>query len=108
MNVVLCNCPQGESASLSRALVEEGLAACVNLISGVRSIYSWKGEVCDETEDTLLIKTASERVEALSRRIRELHSYDTVEIVVLEVDVGRSDPDYVAWVRALTGSSSPS
>ena len=100
MNVVLCNCLSSESDALARALVSEGLAACVNILPAVRSVYLWEGELCEGSEDTLLIKTASHRVNELGDRIRSLHSYDTVEIVVLEVDVSRSDPRYVEWVRS--------
>jgi periplasmic divalent cation tolerance protein len=102
MNVVLCNCSPGESGRLAAVLVEEGLVACVNVIAGVRSVYMWQGKVCDEVEDTLLIKVGAHGVDALANRIRELHSYDTVEIVVLPVDDAQSDPRYVAWVNANT------
>lgn len=99
MNVVLCNCSPAEAHDLARRLVEEGIAACVNVLPGVSSFYVWEGQLQEEHETTLLIKVATERVDALSRRLRELHSYDTPEIVVLEVDTARSDADYVAWVR---------
>ena len=99
MFVVLCNCSPQESRALARVLVEEGLAACVNVIPGVISYYVWEGKLQEDTEDTLLIKVAAARVEALGDRIRELHSYSTVEIVCLPVDVQRSDPEYVKWVR---------
>ncbi|MBT3222379.1 MAG: divalent-cation tolerance protein CutA [Proteobacteria bacterium] len=99
MFVVLCNCPPQESNALARALVEEGLAACVNVIGGVTSFYVWDGELQKDTEDTLLIKVAATQIQALGDRIRQLHSYSTVEIVCLPVDVDRSDSDYVKWVR---------
>lgn len=102
MNVVLCNCSPDEAPALARALVEEGVAACVNLFPGVRSFYVWEGEVCDDAEVTLLIKTSRASVGRLSDRIRALHSYDTPEIVVLDVDTQASDPRYVAWVRQAT------
>lgn len=101
MVVVLCNATPGEAPELARKLVEERLAACVNLVPSVRSFYIWKGEVFDDEETTLLIKVPSERLEALSDRIRALHSYDTPEIVVLPVDEENSDPRYVAWVRSV-------
>lgn len=103
MRVVLCNCPPSEAESLARALVQERLAACVNILPGVRSLYVWEGELCDDTEHTLLIKTSLQHVPALADRIRALHSYDTVEIVVLDVDVDLSDPRYVDWVRQSVG-----
>jgi periplasmic divalent cation tolerance protein len=104
VNVVLCNCSPDESARLGRALVEEGLAACVNVLPGVTSYYTWEGAVQADTEHTLLIKVAADRVAALSDRIRALHSYDVPEIVVLDVDVAASDPAYVAWVREASGA----
>ena len=59
MKIILCNCPPTHAADIARSVVEKRLAACVNLISGVRSIYRWQGETCDEHEDTLLIKTGA-------------------------------------------------
>ena len=99
MNVVLCNCPPDRALPLARALVEQGLAACVNVLPAVTSVYQWKGRVEQESEHTLLIKVSAARVEALAERIRALHPYDVPEIVVLPVDVALSDPRYVAWVR---------
>jgi periplasmic divalent cation tolerance protein len=81
-------------------LVEERLAACVNVLPAVASLYWWEGRVQDDTEATLLLKVPTTRLEALKARIHELHSYQTVEILVLVVDVDRSDPAYVAWVRS--------
>jgi periplasmic divalent cation tolerance protein len=101
--VVLCNCPPAESKTLALTLVEERLAACVNVIAGVKSFYMWDGALQEDEEDTLLIKSSAARVEALADRIRELHSYDTVEVLVLPVDTARSDPRYVEWVRAMCG-----
>ena len=101
MFVVLCNCPPSESRALASTLVEEGLAACVNVIPGVLSFYKWDGKLQQDQEDTLLIKSSSARVEELGDRIRALHSYDTVEVLVLPVDEARSDPRYVAWVRSM-------
>ena len=102
MVVVLCNCSPKEAGSLARALVESGLAACVNIVPGVLSVYLWKGELCEDGESTLLIKTATERVDALSSRIRALHSYEMPEIVVLDADDSLSDRRYVDWVRLST------
>lgn len=99
MRVVLCNCSPDEGPELARALVREGRAACVNLIPGVTSVYRWEGALHEDAETTLLIKVKADGVEALSARIRELHSYGTPEIVVLPVDVDASDDAYLAWVR---------
>lgn len=101
MRVVLCNCQPDQAASLAHALVQEGLAACVNILPGVTSVYVWEGKVCEEIEATLLVKTTAAAVPALSDRIRALHSYDTPEILVLPVDEAASDPRYVAWVQRM-------
>lgn len=104
MKVVLCNCSPGEARGIATALVEEGLAACVNVLPAVTSYYVWEGRMQEDGETTLLIKTSDEQVRAMSERIHHLHSYDTPEIVVLDVDVELSDSDYVAWVRSATRS----
>jgi periplasmic divalent cation tolerance protein len=82
---------------LARALVEGGDAACVSILPGVRSIYRWKGRVCDEGELLLLIKTSAERFEGLRSTIRRLHTYEVPEILGLPID--RGDSDYLAWLR---------
>jgi periplasmic divalent cation tolerance protein len=102
LDIIFCNCSPGEAEGLARTLVSERLAACVNVIPGARSFYEWDGALQDDQECMLLIKTTTERVAALSRRIRELHSYDTPEVVVVPVDVERSDPRYLSWVRQMT------
>jgi len=100
MHVVLCNCSPAESSALARALVQEGLAACVNVIPGVASIHAWEGALQEDEEHTLLIKAPADRLKALRARIGELHSYTLPEILVLAVDVAASSPDYVGWVRS--------
>lgn len=107
MFVVLCNAPPAEASGLARTLVAERLAACVNLLPTVRSIYVWEGEVQDEEETTLLLKVSEAGVDALADRIRVLHSYDTPEILVLPVDHEKSDPRYVAWVEQVMAAGTP-
>jgi periplasmic divalent cation tolerance protein len=99
VRVVLCNCPESVGPSLARTLVEEELAACVNILPGITSIYRWQGKIVEDTEMTLLIKVAQSRVNRLGDRIRELHPYETVEILSLPVQLDESDSDYVRWVR---------
>lgn len=101
MRVVLCNCPPDNAADIARAVVQERLAACANLVQ-VRSVYVWDGELQDDPEVTLVLKTATQTVEALRDRLLELHPYDVPEVVVLSVDAGASAPDYVSWVRQST------
>ncbi|MFN3197425.1 MAG: divalent-cation tolerance protein CutA [Bradymonadia bacterium] len=98
MKIVLCNCPPDAAPTIARAVVEAGVAACVNLIPGVRSIYSWEGEICDDVETTLLIKTSEAQVGALRVALLEAHPYDVPEVVVVDVNDEASHGPYVGWV----------
>lgn len=96
--VVLSTFPPGDgAAATARTLVEERLAACVNLLPGVRSIYVWDGAVCDEPEQLALIKTTQDRFEELRARLLELHGYSVPEVLALPVDDGHLA--YLGWVR---------
>jgi len=83
---------------LAHALVETRLAACVNIVAPVTSVYRWKDVVSVDQEWLLLIKTRSERFEALRKKIHELHSYDVPEIVALKLENG--DASYLKWLAA--------
>jgi periplasmic divalent cation tolerance protein len=97
--VVLCSCPdEALAARLARIVVEEQLAACVNVLSGLRSVYRWQGAVHDEPEVLLLIKTRHERYEALEMRIRALHPYEVPEIIALPIIAGSAS--YLGWLAA--------
>lgn len=85
-----------EAAAIARALVEERLAACANIAPGVRSIYRWAGAVHEDPETLLIVKTRASRFEALARRVQELHSYDTPEVIVVPVAAGSAP--YLAWL----------
>jgi len=99
--VVLVTCATEEAAAaLAGTLVEERLAACGNIMSGVRSIYRWQGAVQQDSEVLLLLKTMAARVPALSARIRELHSYDLPEVLALPILGGL--PAYLAWIEEST------
>jgi periplasmic divalent cation tolerance protein len=87
-----------EAERIGRALIEEGLASCVNLLPGVRSVYRWKGKVEEASETMLLVKTTETALPGLTRRVRALHSYECPCIVAFEIVGG--NPDYVAWVEA--------
>jgi periplasmic divalent cation tolerance protein len=75
-----------DARSLAQALVEAHLAACVNILDGVHSIYRWEGRVTADDEQLLVIKTADERIDVLRETLLELHPYDVPEFVVLPVD----------------------
>jgi periplasmic divalent cation tolerance protein len=96
---VLVTCPSMEKAAeLAKALVAERLIACANLIPGVRSIYAWKGEVCDEPEVMMVLKSVPQRFTQLKDRIVALHPYEVPE--VLQLDVQKAHGPYLDWVRA--------
>jgi len=98
LRVVLLTAPDAEQAErLARSLVEERLAACVNVVPGVRSVYRWEGRVEEAGELLLVVKTRADRTEALAARVRELHSYALPE--VLELPAVGGSPAYLDWVR---------
>ena len=97
--VVLCTAPEGEpAAGLARGIVAEQLAACVNIVPAVRSIYRWQGEVKDDAEALLVIKTRRARYAALEQWIRGHHPYSEPEIIALPITEGSAS--YLAWVAA--------
>ena len=101
VRAALTTAPNAEVGGLiARTLVEERLAACVNVIPGVRSIYRWDGAIQDDPEVVLIIKTRADRCEALAARIEDLHPYDVPEVLVLPA-VGGSGP-YLAWISTET------
>lgn len=96
--VVLCTCgDEDEARRIARELVESQLAACVNILATVESIYRWQGQVEEARETLLFIKTTAERLPELQQRIIHLHSYEMPEIIALPVLAG-SDK-YLAWIR---------
>ena len=98
LRVVLLTAPDAATAErLARALVEERLAACVNLVPGVRSVYRWQGQVEDASEFLLVAKTRADRSAALALRVRELHPYELPEVLELAVPGGSAE--YLDWVR---------
>ncbi len=97
---------EGESGRIAQALVEEKLAACVNIVGPVHSTYRWRGTVETASEYMLLIKAPMRHFSQLERRVRELHSYDVPEIVAVTLAAG-SRP-YVAWMAESTVLARPS
>ena len=89
-----------KGAEIARTLVEEKLAACVNILPGVRSIYTWKGELCDDAEALCLLKTREELFPALRERLVSLHPYEVPEIIALPLAAGHSP--YLEWLLAST------
>ncbi len=85
-----------DAQKIARTLVEERIAACVNIVPGITSIYRWKGAVEQEGEVLLVIKTMADRVEALKARLVELHPYELPEVVVIPIAGGHAP--YLAWI----------
>jgi len=79
--------------------VEDRLAACVNIQAKVTSVYRWEGEIHEDKEALLIIKTTAKRLKALRSGLTELHPYEVPEILVLNVNTKASNPAYVQWVR---------
>lgn len=93
-----------EASRIARTIVEEELAACVNIVPEIRSIYKWKGEICDDPEGLIIIKTRAELFLYLRNRIQELHSYEVPEIIGVRLSDGIDA--YISWVFEVTRSSS--
>lgn len=97
--LVLCTCPDEETArSIATALVADKRAACVNIVGPLRSVFSWEGEVCDESELLLIAKTTEAAWPGLEARVVELHPYDVPEVIATPVTAGSAA--YLDWVAA--------
>jgi periplasmic divalent cation tolerance protein len=86
-----------DALRIGRTLVEERLAACVNVFDGMTSVYRWQGAVEQAQEAVLIAKTTQERFEPLARRVRELHSYECPCVVSWEI--GSGSPPYLEWIE---------
>jgi len=99
--VVLCTVPSEEvGVTIARALLDERLVACVNIVPGVRSLYRYKGQLEDERELLLVIKSRRALYPRLEARVRMLHPYQVCEVLLLEVGAG-AEP-YLAWIASET------
>lgn len=104
--LVMTNLPDADSAHrLAARLIEQRLAACVNILPPCRSVYRWQGKVEDATEVPLHIKTTSARYAVLENAIRTHHPYDLPEIIAIPIE--HSLPEYAAWVTAETEANEP-
>ena len=102
--LVLVTVPDSEIAHrISNVLVGEKLAACVNIVPGIRSVYAWKGEICNEGELQCLIKTRRSLFAVVRGRVKDLHPYQVPEIVALPLVEGNAE--YLEWLRDNTRES---
>ena len=96
--LILTTCPDSETAeAIATLLVDNELAACVNILPGVRSVYRWQGQRHIETEQLLLIKACASAYTDIEAAIHEHHPYDLPEIIAITIDKGL--PDYLAWIQ---------
>jgi periplasmic divalent cation tolerance protein len=99
--VVLTTCGSNEEAGkIARALVERRLAACVNIVPGIESVYQWQGKVESATEWLLVIKTTEAHFESVRDAIRELHSYELPECIMISIEDGSAE--YLKWIEEST------
>lgn len=98
--VALCTVPAREvGLSIGTRLIEAGVAACVNVLPGVSSIFSWQGSICTEEECLLVIKTRHDAYPRMQALIESLHPYDVPEIIAL--DISQGNEKYLAWIDSL-------
>ncbi len=98
--IMLCTTPPGGADKIARALVEEKLAACVN-ISQIRSYFIWNGRLSDEREELMIIKTERRMADKINARIKELHPYELPEIIAIPIVGG--DERYLEWIGQSVG-----
>ena len=87
-----------EARQIGETVVRERLAACANILDGMRSVYWWEGEVQEGAEAVLILKAPAANVPALNARVKALHSYDVP--CVAEIPLGRGNTDYFAWIAS--------
>ena len=101
--VALCTVPDTETATtIAARLVQDRLAACVNVLPGITSVYAWQGEVHKDNEQLLVIKTRQSVFQALQKTVCELHPYELPEVIALTIADGL--PGYLSWIDDSTGS----
>jgi len=98
--IIVTASSESEGVTIGKALVEEGLAACVNIIPHIRSVYLWKGNIWDEAETLLIIKSREALFDRIKSRVKELHSYEVPEIIALKIK--RGDSAYLNWIEEVT------
>lgn len=94
---------RNEAQTIGRVLVEERLAACVNILDGMESIYEWNGKIRTESEAILIAKAPYAKVSAITKRVKELHSYDCPAILSITITEQEGNEEYLQWLLRQTG-----
>lgn len=105
LRLVLCNAPPDRAEQIARAVLEPRLAACVNIVPGVISLYWWEGAIQRDPESTLLIKTTADLIPALTAALLAAHPYAVPEVIALPFVAGEGNAEYRAWLCAETASA---
>lgn len=101
--IILCTCPDKETAEkIANTLVTDKLAACVNIVPGITSVFSWQGQVQSDQESLLLIKTRADFYPQVESGIKSIHPYELPEIVAVPVQQGL--PEYLQWINSWISS----
>jgi len=96
--IILCTCPDQKSAEdIAEHLIIHKLAACINIIAGVTSIYEWQGKIEKSQEYQMLIKSHSDKYSEIEKAIKSLHPYELPEIIAVPIE--RGHPDYLQWIN---------
>lgn len=98
--IVFCTCPERHADTLATVLVDAQLAACVNIVPGVKSVFRWQGRVQRDTESLLVIKTTRRRYAELEEALRDRHPYELPEVLAVSVQAGL--PAYLDWMNTST------
>ena len=88
-----------EAKKIANELVKNHLAACVNIVKNIVSIYEWKGEFCEDEEILMIIKSKKSKFEDIEKKIKELHSYEVPEVILLDIKDGNQD--YFSWIDSI-------
>src|SRR5215831_17144916 len=94
--VLVTTSSKDEASTIAEALVSERLAACVNIVGAIESVYRWEGKIVRDAEALIVIKTTDERYGDLERRVKQLHSYSTPEVIAIKIE--RGSTEYLAWL----------
>jgi periplasmic divalent cation tolerance protein len=98
MRVVFCSCPRQDAKRIAREIIEKRLAACIQILPAIESVYHWKGEICEDEEALLLIKTDASILDALTAQIVALHPYTVPEVIAVPIMPEEGHEGYRMWL----------